>query len=85
LQLDQGCGRGAAGREGYEILSFQDEREGRRRRKPQSESEPPITTSHRTTKKRADGEVGDALRSAYERMVEEDIPPEMLDLLGKLG
>jgi hypothetical protein len=29
--------------------------------------------------------VGQALRSAYQRMVEEDIPPEMLDLLGKLG
>jgi hypothetical protein len=86
LQLDQGCGRGAAGREGYETLSFQDEREGRRQRKPQSRSEPPITTSHRTKKKRApDGEVGHALRSAYQRMVEEDIPPEMLDLLGKLG
>ena len=40
----------------------------------------------RSRKKRpAAGEVGNALRSAYQRMVEEDIPPEMLDLLGKLG
>ncbi len=30
-------------------------------------------------------EVGDALRSVYDRAVAEDIPPEMLDLLGKLG
>ena len=39
----------------------------------------------RPRKKRPTGEVGSALRSAYERVIEEDIPPEMLDLLGKLG
>jgi hypothetical protein len=31
-----------------------------------------------------DGSVGDALRSVYRKAVEEDIPQEMLDLLGKL-
>lgn len=37
-------------------------------------------------KKRVAGDgVGQALRSAYERTLNEDIPPEMLDLLGKLG
>ena len=30
-------------------------------------------------------DVGDALRSAYQRTLDENIPPEMLDLLGKLG
>jgi hypothetical protein len=30
-------------------------------------------------------EVGNALRAAYQQAVSEDIPPEMLDLLGKLG
>jgi hypothetical protein len=30
-------------------------------------------------------EVGHALRAAYQQAVSEDIPPEMLDLLGKLG
>lgn len=30
-------------------------------------------------------EVGQALRSAYQRTLDESIPPEMLDLLGKLG
>ncbi len=30
------------------------------------------------------GEVGDALRKVYDRTLREDIPPEMLDLLGKL-
>lgn len=31
------------------------------------------------------GDVGNALRKAYDQTVREDIPPEMLDLLGKLG
>jgi len=44
------------------------------------------SAASRSRKKRpAAGDVGNALRSAYQRMVEEDIPPEMLDLLGKLG
>lgn len=30
-------------------------------------------------------ELGFALRTVYQRTVEEEIPPEMLDLLGKLG
>lgn len=35
-------------------------------------------------KKGQTGDVGDALRTVYQRTVAEDIPPEMLDLLGKL-
>jgi hypothetical protein len=31
------------------------------------------------------GNVGNALRSVYDQMVNEDIPNEMLDLLGKLA
>jgi transcriptional/translational regulatory protein YebC/TACO1 len=31
-----------------------------------------------------DSDVGQALRTVYERAIEEDIPQEMLDLLGKL-
>ena len=30
-------------------------------------------------------DVGTALRSAYQRTIEEQIPPDLLDLLGKLG
>lgn len=30
-------------------------------------------------------ELGQALRKAYDDAIEEAIPPEMLDLLGKLG
>jgi hypothetical protein len=66
-------------------LSFTDEREGRRRRKPEPDN-PSSEGPPRTRKKRsATGDVGNALRSAYDRVVDEDIPPEMLDLLGKLG
>ncbi len=35
--------------------------------------------------RKASGDVGRALRAAYHEVVEERIPPEMLDLLGKLG
>jgi hypothetical protein len=35
--------------------------------------------------KSAQSNVGTALRSAYEQTVSENIPPEMLDLLGKLA
>jgi hypothetical protein len=34
--------------------------------------------------RRPAGDVGSALKSAYQRTLDEDIPPEMLDLLGKL-
>jgi hypothetical protein len=61
-----------------------DDREGRRRRKRDPDSS--HAAPSRPRKRRpAPGEVGQALRSAYQRMVDEDIPPEMLDLLGKLG
>ena len=30
-------------------------------------------------------DMGSALRSVYQRTVEEDVPGEMMDLLGKLG
>ncbi len=30
-------------------------------------------------------EIGSALRTVYQRTVDEDVPPEFLDLLGKLG
>jgi hypothetical protein len=36
-------------------------------------------------KRQSGGEVGKALRSVYDNTLNEDIPPEMLDLLGKLG
>lgn len=68
-------------------MAFINEKDGERRRK----SEPDETES-KHSEKPARGkkrppvpEVGNALRTAYEQTVNEDIPPEMLDLLGKLG
>ncbi|MDQ4087743.1 MAG: hypothetical protein M3177_07020 [Pseudomonadota bacterium] len=67
-------------------MSLQDDSRSQRRRKPDSETDAAADSSRSTPKKKArPGEVGNALRSAYQRMVDEDIPPEMLDLLGKLG
>jgi len=42
-------------------------------------------SERRGRKRQPASEIGDALRSVYDRAVAEDIPPEMLDLLGKLG
>ncbi len=67
-------------------MSLQANKDSPRRRKPdpdnaQATSARPARTRNPT----APANVGDALRSVYQRTVDEDIPPEMLDLLGKLG
>jgi hypothetical protein len=65
-------------------LSLQDDNHDRRRRKSDpSDDDAPSASPRR--KRQAAGEVGGALRAAYQRTLDEDIPPEMLDLLGKLG
>ena len=65
-------------------MAFQDDKD--RRRKNELHSETPIEDGPASRKRRGSSpEVGHALRAAYEQAVKEDIPPEMLDLLGKLG
>ena len=67
-------------------MAFEDEKGGERRPKPQDESAGDTAQPNPPRKKRQPApEVGHALRSAYQRTLSEDIPPEMLDLLGKLG
>jgi len=67
-------------------LSFRKDRDGPRKRKAASDGEPRISPQSKRPKKRPPtGEIGSALRSVYDRALAEDIPPEMLDLLGKLG
>jgi hypothetical protein len=67
-------------------LSFEKDRDGPRKRKPASDGDTHISTPTKREKKRpATGEIGSALRSVYDRTLAEDVPPEMLDLLGKLG
>ena len=47
----------------------------------------PQTNRKSSPKKKGSGnpELGGALRSIYQRTVDERIPPDLLDLLGKLG
>jgi len=67
-------------------LSFADERDGERRRKSSDDGDSDPHPIEKNKKKRpAAPEFGHALRSAYQRTLDESIPPEMLDLLGKLG
>jgi hypothetical protein len=65
-------------------LSF--ENESGRRRKPDHTTPTDSENMPRSRKKRGpNAEIGQALRKAYRDAVDETIPPEMLDLLGKLG
>jgi hypothetical protein len=59
------------------LSSSDDEKDGEPRRRP--------SAGGRGGKRPPAPEVGQALRSAYQRTLDESIPPEMLDLLGKLG
>ena len=67
-----------------EDLSFEDDKERRRK----EESPPPMDIDDEPRGRRrrtANTDLGQALRKAYDDAIEEAIPPEMLDLLGKLG
>lgn len=67
-------------------MNFSEDRDDQRRRKSDEEADVAHGSPARQKKKRgAAPEVGSALRSAYQRTLDEQIPPEMLDLLGKLG
>lgn len=66
-------------------MSFADEKDGERRRKSPEETDSETEPALKSRKRPPAPEVGHALRSAYQRTLDEDIPPEMLDLLGKLG
>ena len=69
---------------GVEDLSFENESDRRRKTDPT----PPADSEDmpRSRKRRGpNAEIGQALRKAYSDAVDETIPPEMLDLLGRLG
>ncbi len=67
-------------------LSFEKEKDADRRRKSDQAAEAQ-TSSRPQSKKKGPGsnDVGSALRSVYQRTIDEQIPPDLLDLLGKLG
>jgi hypothetical protein len=56
-----------------------------RRRRPQSEPDDMDSTANPVRKKAGASGVGNALREAYQEALREDVPPDLLDLLGKLG
>ena len=68
-------------------MSFENEKNVTRRGKSEQGTEPRSTKQKSPPKKKggSSAEVGSALRSIYQRTVSEDIPPDLLDLLGKLG
>lgn len=69
---------------GVDDLSFENESGRRRKTDPSSPADSEDMPKNRK-KRGPNAEIGLALRKAYREAIEEDIPPEMLDLLGKLG
>ena len=67
-------------------LTFANEKDDERRRRSAPSPEAHEPDAPKSKKKRGGTpEVGNALRAAYQRTIDESIPPEFLDLLGKLG
>lgn len=67
-------------------MSFHYEKDGEGRRKEERLADKDAAPNpNPAEKKPSSPELGNALRSVYQQTVNEDIPPEMLDLLGKLG
>jgi hypothetical protein len=70
-------------------LTFESEKDGERRRRSdqasKADSPPPSHPAPPRKKPAGTPEVGHALRSIYQTTIDEEIPPEMLDLLSKLG
>jgi hypothetical protein len=68
-------------------LTFAREKDGERRPRLDSQGETDSLSSRgsRKRKRNETPEIGNALRTVYQRTVDETIPPDLLDLLGKLG
>ena len=66
-------------------MSFQNDKDRDRKRKSDPESGAGAPPPKPKKKRVENPELGNALRTVYQRTIDEAIPPEMLDLLGKLG
>ncbi len=67
-------------------MNFANDKDDERRRRSAPSPDSHDTDAPRAKKKRGGTpEVGNALRAAYQQTIDESIPPEFLDLLGKLG
>lgn len=77
----------AVGQSGWgQPLHFTNEPDRESRRKTENEKPSGNDGAARPRARgRQPGDVGNALKTVYQRTIDEDIPPEMLDLLGKLG
>jgi hypothetical protein len=76
---------GAVRPRGVKILAFVEDKENSVRRKQEAASEQDSSAPAKKKKRTNAPAVGNALKSVYQQTVSEEIPPEMLDLLGKLG
>ena len=76
---------GAAPAARGDILSFEDDRDRRRKAEHSVEGDAFVRPGKKRKRRSESSEVGQALRSIYDTTVGEPIPSEMLDLLGKLG
>jgi hypothetical protein len=72
---------------GWKNLTFAREKDGDRRPKAETgdEAEPSTSRPARRRKRTETPEIGHALRSVYDKAVAEQVPKDLLDLLGKLG
>ena len=71
---------------GVSKLSFVSDKDDERRHRSAPSPRSDEAEAPQAKKKRgATPEVGTALRAAYQQTIDESIPPEFLDLLGKLG
>ena len=70
-------------------MSFENEGDDENDRRPKTDPSPSKADSENMSKSRkrrgSNSEIGQALRQAYSDAVEESVPPEFLDLLGRLG
>lgn len=68
-------------------MTFAREKDGERRARLETSGETDIPTPNagRRKKRQDNAEIGTALRSVYQRTIDEKVPDDLLDLLGKLG
>ena len=67
-------------------MSFENAKDADRRRKSDQPTELKARKNPQAKRKGpASADVGSALRTVYQRTIDEQIPPDLLDLLGKLG
>lgn len=67
------------------VLSLDNDNNADERRKPDHPSGSKAGGRKAAKAKGKNPEVGQALRTIYQNTIDEDVPSEMLDLLGKLG